>query len=231
LKPWHVTNPGFLCDIRAQLKKEYPTLHVVIDGGCVHIRGCLPIRNADGTSVLDRFTIDVLLPTNFPIAAPLVREVGGRVPHTADRHVNPDGTACLFARPESARYWSPSSTLTAFIRGPVTRFFEGQSYFELTGEPLYGERPHGSAGILDYYEEEVGSTDVRVVRRFLLHLISPRLRGDLVCYCGSNRALSRCHQAKVVRLRARVSPAEALRDYCEVRRLSAGGQEPPTGLA
>lgn len=218
MRPWYETKPRLLDEIKAQLKQEYPTLHVVVEDGSVHIRGSLPVLDAGRKHELDRFAIDIGLPADFPRTPPTVRETGGRIPQTADRHIYTDGTACLYARPEAGRFWSPTTTLVAFISGPVLRFFENQACFELTKQWLYGERPHGTPGILESYMEEIGTTDPEVVLRCLLHLTPSRIRGDLLCYCGSGKTLARCHQAKVTRLRVRIAPQEARRSYYEIKK-------------
>lgn len=200
---WFMTTPALYERIGTDLRRQFRTLRLVNDGTKASIKGALPIRASDGTE-LDRFQIEIELPEDFPKSVPIVRETGGRIPRIPDRHVNFDGTACLFVRDETWRFWGDDSTVTDFIQGPVYQFFLGQIYFETHQTWPFGERNHFARGVAEYYFEELGTRDLFVVRRFLSYLSAPAVDRNSICYCGSSSTLAKCHASKLLFLRGRI---------------------------
>lgn len=198
-----MTAPLLLKQVQSDLRKHFRTLRLVNDGSKVTIRGALPVLADDGTE-LDRFQIEIELPEDFPKSVPSVRETGGRLPRNPDRHVNADGTACLFVRDESWRFWGGDLTLVDFIQGPVYQFFLGQVYFETHNKWPFGERKHFARGVAEYYFDELGTRDIFFVHRFLTYLAAVSVDKSLPCYCGGTARLETCHAGKLFFLRGRI---------------------------
>jgi hypothetical protein len=152
-----------------------------VENGVVWIRGSFPIMS-EGQE-LDRYVIEMKLLPDYPKSIPLVWEIGGRIPRTADFHVNPaDGTACILLPDERWRVWPSGSTLLRFLDGPVRNFFLGQSLVRL-GEPWpFGQWGHGATGIREY-SELLETDDTRVVIGFLEMLTKTRIKGHWPCPC------------------------------------------------
>ncbi len=165
-QPWFIKLPLLYGQLRTQIHQEYRSLRLVIADGTSFIRGALPITADDGTE-LDRYQIEVKLPADFPKSVPVVRETAGKIPRTPDRHVNDDGTACLFVRDETWKYWNNRSTLVDFIRGPIHQFFLGQTYYSENGVWPFGQRKHFAEGVAEYYFEELDTKSLMVVASFL----------------------------------------------------------------
>lgn len=180
-----------LDEIHHQLQANYPSLHLIASGSTSPIRGSFPVKH-DGKEI-DRFLIEVTLPKDFPKAVPIVHEMGGRIPRTVDRHTYESGALCLFLPEERWRYWPEGSSFLDFLTGPVNDFFLSQLYFEQTGEWPFGERRHGALGILDYYVEELGTDDLRIIAKCLQYLSAPQPKGHWLCFCGSGRKMRHCH--------------------------------------
>ena len=114
-QPWHRANPALFEKEKAEVEAAYPNLHCHIASEVVFVRGTFPIVFNEG--VLDRYLIEIELPREYPKSIPIIRETGGRIPRTVDRHMNPaDGTACVLLPDERWRVWPHGSTLLRFLR-------------------------------------------------------------------------------------------------------------------
>lgn len=190
-----------------ELLARYPDLSVSIEGGELRVRGSFPVL-ADGRP-LDRFLIEVLLPARFPDAEPVVREIGSRIPHTADRHISADGTACTHAPGTWLRSPLAERTLVGFLDGPVRNFFLGQLAVEAGLRWPFGEWDHGRPGLIAAYSEILGVQGEEAVVRYLAYLQSDVIQGHLACPCGSGEILRRCHLDDIRRLQKAMPPLAA----------------------
>lgn len=202
--PWHKAGQGVLEELRAQLAAAYPDLHAFDMGDFVQVRGSFPIL-FEGRE-LDRYFVELDL-RDDPSKAPVVREVGGRIPKVVDRHVY-DGDACIFVRDEW-RIYRGGRTLIDFLNGPVRNYFLSQSLVELDDGWPFGERPHGLDGVLEFYADRVGRQAPEVGLRVLRYLTEKRANGQCACPCGSGKRVSKCHMPRLIDLRAKIRPEDA----------------------
>src|SRR5436189_2052332 len=100
-------------DLREEIAGVYPDLRVTNEGGVIHVRGSFPIVHEG--EVLDRFQITIELPHDFPKTVPVIREIGGRIPWIPDRHINPNGEACVLVPEEWMVLRESEQTLRAFL--------------------------------------------------------------------------------------------------------------------
>ncbi len=214
-EPWFVKSPALYQELNKQIRQDFRTLHLITKGEIVFVRGALPIISIDGDE-LDRYQIEIELPVDFPVSVPQVREVGSKIPRILDRHVNSNGTACLFVRDKAWKYWNKNTTLIDFIKGPVYQFFLGQTYYSLNKVWPFGHYKHGADGVAEYYYEELNTPRLKVVIAFLEFLAVIKVDNRLRCYCGSQRQLKECHLNKVLSMRAHISCASAARSLKEI---------------
>jgi hypothetical protein len=207
-RAWHRQDPELYAHTKAAVAVEYPDLSSSVRDGLIHFSGPFVIVDAAGTQ-WDRYEIDIRLPANFPTGIPVVTETAGRIPRIPDHHCYADGTLCLFAPGERWRYWPERQGLPEFLRGPVQSFLVGHSIYELTGQWRFGERPHGSRGIIEAYADLVGTAEPKTVIRYLAVLRRRKLAPHRACPCGSGRPLSRCHKSAVQALRRKIHWREA----------------------
>ncbi|KUO40384.1 MAG: hypothetical protein AVW05_03720 [Hadesarchaea archaeon DG-33] len=208
-KHWHKLDPTLLERMKSEVQSVFSNLHFYPAKDRVFIRGSFPVIHEG--KILDRYSIEIELPRNYPESLPIVREVGGRIPQTADRHINPTGEACLFLPDERWKVCHPGSSLLDFLNGPVRNFFVGQSLVEL-GQPWpFGEWSHASVGIIEYYAELLGTKDLATILRYLDYLSKPKIKGHWKCPCGSGRRLRNCHFEELKDLRTKVRQDDAQR--------------------
>lgn len=193
-------------EIRQLIHERYPELFITQDSdGCV-ITGRFPVRAAE--TVVDHYFVEIWVFEGFPIVTPLVREIGGRIPHHIDRHVFLDGFLCLFLPLERWKHLPNTASILNYLDGPLNDFLFCQTYFDIHGCWPFGERGHGKAGYREYLAEVLGTDDPSVAIRFLECLRGPLPKGHWLCFCGSGVKMRKCHLEKVITLRGKVTAEE-----------------------
>ncbi len=86
-QPWYCRRPALLAQVQADVEAFCTTLHVFVESDAVAIRGTFPVMHAG--EVLERYAVKVEFPADYPDRMPIVREVGGKIPWTADNHIFP----------------------------------------------------------------------------------------------------------------------------------------------
>lgn len=204
-KSWYEANPALYEEVRKQINGDYQNLHFSTLEGVIFLRGSFPLK--DGEYEVDRYSIEIKFPSNYPRDLPLVREIGGRIPRTGDRHVYVDGMACLFLPDQRAWICPEGTSFLDFLNGPVRNYFLSQSVFELEGVWPFGERSHGVQGIVEFYSEILGTGNTAIITRYLEALSKKAVKGHWPCPCGSGERLRHCHIKKILELRQKI-PAE-----------------------
>lgn len=203
-KPWHVIRPELLEDVRAALC-AYPTLHLFVNDNGVEIRGTFPVLGTNG-EVLDEYRVVIALTAAYPRALPVVRETGGRIPWTLDRHVlSGSGTCCVVLPDARWEEFPEGAPFRDYLAGPLRNYFLGQGIVERGGKWPFGEWGHGNKGPLEYYGQLFGTQDPAAIRRFLELIGWPNEHTRPRCACGSGKRLSKCCLAKVTDLRSKLS--------------------------
>jgi hypothetical protein len=182
------------------LKADYPTLHAAECGSKIVVRGSFPLKHDDAE--LDWYLVEVVLPDDYPSAPPAVQEIGGRIPRTRDRHVNPDGTLCLAVAEELWIKWQGRFDLRSFLAGPVRTFLLCNSLVEQGGAWPHGERSHGAAGICEFYKEALGFGEIGQIRELLRVCARSALKDTGSVRAGSAR---NCASATGMRLPSCIS--------------------------
>ncbi len=207
-RPFHKENPAIFEQIKKEVRSVYPNLHFYLEDSLVFIRGTFPVIY-EGT-ILDRYSIEIELPRDYPESIPIVREVGGLIPHTSDYHMNKAGVTCLFLPEDHWRVYPPDSTLLDFLKGPVHNFFLGQSHVRL-GQPWpFGQWSHGSDGIREYYTELLGTNNLITIIKYLEYLRKPKLKGHWYCPCESGKRLRNCHVSELQDISVKIPSRIAL---------------------
>lgn len=197
-KLWYKEKQDFFLALQHEVKEEYPYLHFSVRNDTVFLNGRYQL--IDGDNIVDTFLIEIIFPHRYPKGLPLVYEVGGRIPRTVDRHMYPSGEACLFLPFQLAEIIPQDSNFLAFLNGPVKSFFVSQSYYELTGQWLFGEWPHGRDAIYEFYAPLLRTEDRLTIDKFLKLISGKEIKGHWPCPCGSGKLLRHCHYDEVDKL-------------------------------
>ena len=193
-------------ELRRLIQERYPELFVTRESGECMIRGRFSVR-ADDT-VVDHYFVEIYVRKGFPFVTPLVKEIGGRIAHHADRHVYLEGFLCLFLPLERWKHLPDTATILTYLEGPLNDYLFSQTYFEEYGCWPFGERGHGKTGYREYLAEVLGTDDANVAIRFLECLKGRDPKGHWLCFCGSGKKMRKCHLDKVIALRGKVTVDE-----------------------
>lgn len=214
---WFVKYPELLDKVKVDIKNNFPMMVVYVRQKWVYVKGNLQIYDKTKSTFIDQYTVEIQLPERYPDGIPITKEVGGRIPKIAKRHINVStGTICPFVPDEKWKYYPDGASLSDFIKGPLTSYFMGQSYYELTGEFPSGERSHGTQGIIESYSEILETSDRTIIKSFVRFLSEPKYKGHWLCYCGSGKKLRHCHFQKVLEFRGKIRPYIAIQSLEEL---------------
>lgn len=158
----------------------------------LNIRGRLSLNAGDGTEV-DSYLIECAFPRD-PTGdyTPSVKEVGGRIPREAARHVFTNtGECCVELPVEYLR--RGRQRLSEYVNGPLRSYFIAQSHFECTGTWPHGELAHGARGIQQFCDRMFGTADLALVSGAVKAVGSWRASKHRACPCGGGRRFIRCH--------------------------------------
>jgi hypothetical protein len=189
------------------VQDQYPSLQFFTESGKNYLRGSFPLESEG--RILDRFVIEIELPERGRDTIPAIREIGGRIPRIVDNHINPNGDICLFVPDERWRVFPRGATLLDFLNGPVRNYFLGYCLKEAGEDWPFGERHHGKSGIIEYYEEVVGTNNQVVIKKYLEVLSSKNLKGHWKCPCLSGKKIRDCHQSQLEDLRQKIDRSAA----------------------
>jgi len=204
-QPWYIKNPVLFQQIKDDVTKNFPMIVTYIKESRVCIRGNLQLFDKQA-KIIDQFTIEIELPKTYPKGLPVIRELNGRIPRIADRHVNPNGDLCLFVPEEKWKYYPDNMPIVDFIKGPVSSYLLGQSYYEQIGKYPNGERPHGAKGIIEVYSEILKTSDLEIIKTFIVYLSKEKAKGHWLCYCKSGKKLRNCHLNQLIEYRGKIEP-------------------------
>lgn len=197
---WFDKNPLAMQTLERILRSKYPTLHAFVEDGVCVVRGSYSVM--DGDQVIDRYDLQIVLPSDYPASLPLVWETGGRIPREADRHVFPDpGCLCLGVPLALWIQLKGDFSLPTILDIPVRNYLIGNSLVE-RGEPWpHGDHSHGVDGILEFYRDLLGTSDPMKLAKFLLDVVKGKVRGHWACPCGSGNIIRNCHKEAIDGLR------------------------------
>ena len=195
-------------DLARVIQDRYPDLRLVIEDGKPYFTGSFPVLYEE--QVLDRFGIRIEFPNGIHKLSN-IREIGGRIPHTAERH-NSNGICCIEV-PELTLLREPYSLLS-YLNGPVRNYFISQSLFE-QGDPWpFDEWKHGKQGLIQAYEQVLGVSGETTIRKYLDLLGHKKIKGHWLCPCGNGKQLRQCHAGDIQRLKKRM-PLQIVRQAWE----------------
>lgn len=207
-KPWFRADPDLRCAVQHAARELQPELYWVVEGQTAFLRGTFHV--VDDGDLIDRYQVEIEFPHNYPDERPVVHETAGRIPLDPDRHINRDGTACLFLDDEYQWRHPDGISFPDFLDEVMMGYFTCQAYYEQEGEWLLDERPHSASGVFDFYSDVVGTEDVRVIIRYLDY-IERDASGHWDCPCGSGENLRDCHRDLMWKLQDRISGEAARR--------------------
>jgi hypothetical protein len=136
----------------------------------------------------------------YPNAFPDVKEIGERIPETADRHIYMDNTRfCCFTTKAISQILlrTKVKSVSDFINLIIIPYLENNSYYEINRHYVKDEFAHGAPGVLQGYKDILGISDDYKILKLLYDTTEGRfIKQSDRCYCGSSKSLKTCHNGK-----------------------------------
>jgi len=174
--------------------------------GAFVVTGALSFRmEHEQREILDSYEVEIRVPPSYPQSPPAVKEVGGRIPKDFHTHAD-DETLCLGAPLAVSMAFAQHPTLLGYIERQVVPFLFGYSYKAKYGAMPFGELPHGTPGILQYYRELFGVDQNMKTLGLLKILADGNYRGHMPCPCGKGPKLRNCHGPQLLEIKKHRSP-------------------------
>jgi len=177
----------------AQLKNKYPKLNAPesVKEWFV-IQGSIDVIDEAGRN-WGEYNVQILIPPYYPTSPPKFFETAGKIKREKDWHVNSDGSCCLGPRGKEIQLFTNGGTLLAWVDSFVSPFLANHTLKNETGEYANKEYSHGAKGILEYYQDEWGLKDEKLVLRELQVITGQRTSRNQKCFCGSGKKYKYCH--------------------------------------
>lgn len=181
--------------------KAYPELKYKYNGQKMIVFGRIYVDQIyNGFHVCEYFDIEIELPEGYPYELPIVKETGNKVDKKYP-HRYSDGQLCLETDLKILFDSEGIINLKSFISTYVMNYFFSYKYFERYKQFPFGERTHGTLGILESYMDCFNLKTIHEAYKFVSIITSPKYiyRGHLPCPCGSGIRIRNCH-GKQIRL-------------------------------
>ena len=206
---------SLLEDARRAIAVDQPKLEAKLETNGVSISGVYILKPMGdeyiGWGPMAEYQVYIFFPSTFPKKYPVVREIGGAIPHNEDYHINPSGTCCIGV-PETWGMTTRKDPIQYYLDVPFRNFFLSQHQKALTGEWPFDEESHGKEGIISAFAELLSCKENEKEIRSLLQMLSKgKIKGKWFCYCDSGRIIKECCIAQLIKLKKRVSQQDARR--------------------
>lgn len=175
------------------LQKEYPKLHMNLLDNKYMIEGEVRIYAInEKIELMDDFHIIIEVPLDFPRVLPTIKETSNKIPKSFE-HVNIDKTLCLGIDTEIKIKFMKKPTLLYWFQNFVVSYFYSVMYYNKYRKVPYGERKHGTLGIIQFYSEFLKLYNKKDIYAVLNAIKHNNINESSKCPCGSYKKIRKCH--------------------------------------
>ncbi|MCQ9209391.1 SEC-C domain-containing protein [Granulicatella seriolae] len=175
---------------------KYPEFTYQVKDNKKILEGNLHLNHEfQGVHFINDYTIQIIFDADEAVIVPTIREISKKIVKQYS-HLYTDKSLCLSTLPELYNFFKQGGEdiLVRWIDFFVIPYFFSYEYYQKYKIYPFGERSHGTLGIIEYYQEyfKVDSTDdvLNLVQYFLK---CKKYRGHIQCPCGSEKKLRDCH--------------------------------------
>jgi hypothetical protein len=225
--PWYESNRRLFREESSALTTGCPLLNIaVVDpdftinsvcstkAHCAVVYGTYRLHIPCTDRCID-YGIVLVLPNDYPKSPPDLYCNDPKLPiGDVDRHIMPDGSACLAVQAELRMRWPPGSNIVNFLENLVAPFLVWHAYYDQHHTaPPWGEPSHSAKGILELYAELLGDMSESCLIGFMRLLARKNQpKGHELCPCNSGQRLRDCHRELVQNARSRVAWRDVMFD-------------------
>lgn len=194
------------------LEHENPALKPVFENNHWQLVGALDVVDEFGKK-WDQYQVKIIYPHEYPNKVPVMFEIGGRIPHEADYHVNGDGSCCLSVPALEMIILKKGITTINFLQKLAIPYLANQTYRCKKGHFEGEEFAHGAGGIFQFYSDLFCTQNPLLILTLLGEIILNQLpdRND-PCTCKSGKKYKKCH-LRAVQYLSPVSKEILINDY------------------
>lgn len=160
--------------------------------------------NVNGEVIREDYDISTIVSPEYPTILPATYEIGGKLDKSF--HVNPDDTLCLGTPLEKKMKFAEEPTLLGYFENLVIPFFISAKLASMGRQ--VEQHDHGGMGILKFYCQLFGISDMFTAKSFLRLLAKGKCSKKKHCPCNSGRRLKNCHGELVWKLQGFQTPEE-----------------------
>ena len=184
----------------ASLLERYPNLTVTRQtDNQIDIKGKILInRNCEKISVYKEYGIEISVPLNSD-KLPTVRETEHYIRNYP--HIYSNKTLCLATDTDLYLHFREGFDLGAWMEEYVELYFASYEYYKRYGVFPFGERSHGSKGMLEFYCDYFKIPDSKQAKEFISYIVTTEYKGHYPCPCGSGKKLRNCHKDSILNAR------------------------------
>ena len=153
--------------------------------GNLHFKG-----KFKSTLIEDQYSIEILIPADYPNNIPDVQSIDGRIPKTFHSNGN---YLCLGAPLAVKINFYKTSTLLGFVQNCLIPYLANHSYFISNGVLLFGELSHGIEGIIEHLQGLLETRSYKVIIALLKTCLSDPIPRLYFCPCRSGKRIKKCH--------------------------------------
>lgn len=195
-------------DQMTEVHARHPNLELLrYPSGKLQIRGGVGFSIKHGAHIIeDCYQLALDIPDDYPASPPFVYEIEGKIPEDFD-HFMKAGNFCLGVPVEVRRQFAQHRNLLCFIEDQIIPYLFTYSYKRDHGTLPFGERSHGTIGLIEYYSEFLETSVITCMKliKCLADDFAPPL---MACPCGGGHKLRDCHGPKLTELRPHLSPKQ-----------------------
>lgn len=176
---------------------EYPNL-IIEESGRNHIPRCLQgtfVMNVSHNNIrfIKTYAVKIVLHED---KIPSVKDIGHHIDVNYP-HKYKNRELCLGTDTEIILTCTSNENFDLYLwfNKFVISYFYSYEYYNRMGEYPFGERSHGSNGILEFYMDIFNIKNHNQAYEFLKFINKQQIyRGHLLCPCGSGKRIRNCHK-------------------------------------
>lgn len=146
--------------------------------------------------ILESYRVKIDIPNNYPRELPVIKELSSKIDEHYS-HVNLDNSLCLATDVDMHVQLSPCYSLLDYVTKFVIPYFISHEYHKKYNIFPFGERAHGIEGVFEFYREFFKIEKFNPMYDLLHYTSTKRYRGHVVCPCGSNERVRKCHGERI----------------------------------
>lgn len=168
----------------------------------ITLKGKVKIHHyIDGYPVISEYLeIEIFLPSGYPQAPPVFKEIGNCIQHVPENHINGDGSLCLGSPFRLLQELNKNSCFLSFYN----TLFIPYAYAVLLRirydiNFIFGELSHGDKGEFeDFMSQFQVDSEIKVLFCLKYLGLKKRIANKLICPCGCKRQLRICKTHTII---------------------------------